>query len=87
MAAPTIKGIQLPPDSTGKITGAFVIPDPDGDVDSGGILKQIVIPATVLVNSTGDDIGGEILTNLQEIAQSLKALQESNQIILEALND
>ena len=87
MAAPTIKGVQLPPDSSGKITGAFIILDPAGEVDASGATKQIIIPATVLVNSIGEDIGGEILNSLQEIAESLKVMKEYNELIHNVLSN
>jgi hypothetical protein len=85
MAKESVIGIQLPPDSTGKITGAFPVPDPDGNVDSNGNVKIIYLPATVLVDSRGMDIGGEILNALNHIADSLDELKATAKLTQQIL--
>jgi len=80
MARSTVIGIQLPPDSTGKITGAFTLIDPDGNLDASGIAKIIYLPATVIINARGEDIGAEMLSLLERIANTLDELKQSSEL-------
>ncbi|HYT46230.1 MAG TPA: hypothetical protein VEP90_28130, partial [Methylomirabilota bacterium] len=62
-----------PPDSTGKITGGFIIEDPEGTIDdTTGKTKQITLPATVIVDALGREIGYDILQELKKIHKLLE---------------
>jgi hypothetical protein len=66
-----VQGIQLPPDSTGKITAGISIIVHN---DATGNDDTVVIPATLIVDSKGYEIGSDILDALQGIRRVLDRL-------------
>jgi hypothetical protein len=81
--AQTAQGVQLPPDSTGKITAGFSISVHN---DVTGVEDTVVIPATVIVDSNGEDIGTKILRALTELVAEIHKMNELNMLMEEALN-
>jgi hypothetical protein len=67
-----IQGVQLPPDSTGKITAGVSITIHN---DSTGNDDTVVIPATLIVDTRGYEIGTEILSELRSIRKALERLE------------
>jgi hypothetical protein len=62
-----VEGIQLPADGTGKITGAFkMIIDDD----------TVYLPVTVIVDRSGVEIGGQLLSQLETLSFQLARLEE-----------
>jgi hypothetical protein len=76
------KGVQLPPDSTGRITGGFVTEEFD---DTTGTTNDVVLPATVLVDAEGGELGRALLNELETLNHTLGEIQKQNQLILQAL--
>lgn len=77
MARAIVKGIQLPPDSTGKVTGAFAFDLYD---DSDGAYVEVTIPVTAIVNADGEEIGSEILDLLTKIENHLNKISKSTEM-------
>lgn len=67
MPQPSIQGVQLPVDGTGKVTPAI-------EIQINGV--NVYIPATVLVDSSGVEIGEAILHALQELNARLEKLEK-----------
>lgn len=66
MAQTVVEGVQLPTDGLGKITAAFTI-DIDGDT--------VYLPATVIVDSLGAEIGRDLLRSLETLSAQLARLE------------
>lgn len=67
MAEAAVEGIQLPADGSGKITGAFKI--------AIGT-DTVYLPATVIVDRSGLEIGGRLLAQLEQLSSQLDRLEE-----------
>lgn len=71
------EGVQLPPDSTGKITGAFVLKGTGAAQPTVLVgVDNVYLPATVLVDARGVEIGGRLLDVLERIALTLERTEE-----------
>jgi hypothetical protein len=81
MSRLTLIGVQLPPDSTGKITAGF----PVKVMDDSGNVQTVYVPGTFLANALGEEIGGEMLDTLKRIADSLENLEKNSEFTLETL--
>lgn len=67
MANQTGVGPQLPPDSTGKVTGAFPV-----TIGQGANAQTIYVPTTILVNTDGYEIGQALLDGIRETNELLQ---------------
>lgn len=74
-------GVQLPPDSSGKITGAFKTTV----YDETGTPQTVYVPATLIADSNGYEIGGKLLQMLEEINESLKKIVDFQEITTNVL--
>jgi hypothetical protein len=72
--AETAPAIQLPPDGVGKVTGGFAIPSPAGDG------SQLWMPASVLVDANGHEIGLRIVKALEGIEEQLRQFREATEL-------
>lgn len=78
MALKIVVGPQLPPDSTGKITGAFTAVAYDG--------TTVYIPATAFVNADGVEIGDQLLRSATERNDLLYKIAMTLGLILNELS-
>lgn len=62
------KGVQVPVDGVGKITGAFAVPQPDG--------TTIWVGATVLVDAAGNEIGSKIQASLERLCEHADSVRD-----------
>ena len=63
MAGIVVAGVQLPPDSTGRITGGY-------QITVAG--QTVTLPASVIVDSNGNEVGGAILATLDALLLEAK---------------
>lgn len=73
MAQRIVHGIQLPPESTGPITAGISITVHN---DATGNDDIVIIPATIIVDSKGYEIGSTILSELRNIRKALEKLED-----------
>lgn len=77
MADDVAEGVQLPADGSGKITGAFILQGTGTAQPTVTIgVDDVYLPATVIVDARGVEIGSSILTELGRIAGMLERIED-----------
>ena len=82
-----VQAIQLPQDSTGKITGGFLLKGKSVAQATVGDGSDIWLPATVIVDENGTEIGGKILKELETIALMLGRIEDLQILATAALTE